>query len=231
MHAHEKLSVGLSYGRTYGSTSEDIHFRPQATLHDINTDAIAAGIDRVAIGGIAVIKRIQELLGQVPEGINETVHDSFERNEYPGQVLAVRTKGRAAVGEFVLAGGDLAEVVEVREGPFGYEVYNVSFLAERPLPGIDDDWFLAEHVERFYTEEEFLQKMRDAVSAGEASLDAVELIEALPVEKRHDLIREALVATWERAGLREWVRERQRRAAGEPHPYAPDRSGQPQGTE
>jgi hypothetical protein len=223
MYPHEKLSVGLSYARTYGSTSEDIHFRPQATLSDINSDAVAAGIDRVAVNGVAVVKRIQELLGQVPEGINETLRDSFERNEYPGQVLGARTTGRAAIGEFVLAGGDLAEVVEVREGPFAYEVYKVNYLAERPLPGIDDDWFLAEHVERFYTEEQFVQKMREAVATGRAPADAVERIEALPLRNRHDLIRESLVATWEQAGLREWVRERQRQAATRLHPYAPDK--------
>jgi hypothetical protein len=222
MHPHEKLAAGLSYARAYGQTSEDIHFRPQATLHDISTDAIAAGIDRVAVDAVAVIRRIQELLGEVPGGINEQLRDSFEQNEFPGQVLARRTTGRAAVGEFVLAGGDLAEVVEVRESPFGYEVYKVNYLAERPLPGIDDDWFLAEHVERFYTEETFLEKMREAVAAGRAPADAVERIEALPVEQRHELIRESLVATWEQAGLREWVRERQRQAAAAPNPYAPN---------
>ncbi len=225
MHPHEKLSVGLSYARTYGSTSEDIHFRPQATLSDINSDAVAAGIDRVAVDGIAVIKRIQELLGQVPAGINETLRDSFERNGYPARALRARTTGRAAVGEFVLAGGDLGEVVEVRESPFGYEVYKVNYLSERPLPGIDDDWFLAEHIERFYTDEQFFQRMREAVAAGGAPADAVDRIEALPADERHDLIRESLVATWEQADLREWARERQRRAAARPNPYAPDIDG------
>ena len=225
MHPHEKLSVGLSYARAYGSTSEDIHFRPQATLSDINSDAVAAGIDRVAVNGIGLIKRIQELLGEVPKGINETLHDSFERNEYPAQALRARTTGRAAVGEFVLAGGELAEVVEVRESPFAYEVYRINYLAERPLPGIDADWFLAEHIERFYTAEQFFTKMREAVAKGLAPADAVELIEALPPVERHDLIRESLVATWEQAGLREWVRERQRRAATQHNPYAPDSDG------
>ena len=221
MHAHEKLSAGLSYARAYGQTSEDIHFRPQATLHDISTDAIAAGIDRVAVDAVAVIKRVQELLGQVPAGMNEQLRDSFEQNEFPAQVLAQRTTGRASVGEFVLAGGDLAEVVEVRESAFGYEVYRVKYLAERPLPGIDDDWFLAEHIERFYTEETFLEKMRGAVAAGVVPPDAVDRIEALPVDQRHDLIRESLLATWEQAGLREWVRARQRQAAVAPNAYAP----------
>jgi hypothetical protein len=30
MHAREKLSIGLSYARAYGSTNEDIHFQPRA---------------------------------------------------------------------------------------------------------------------------------------------------------------------------------------------------------
>ena len=221
MYPHEKLTAGLSYARAYGSTSEDIHFRPQATLRDINSDAVAAGIDRVAVAAVAVIKRMQDLLDQVPSGINETLRDAFEGNEYLGQLLRRRTTGRAAVSEFVLAGGDLAEVVEVRESPFGYEVYNVIYLAERPLPGIDHDWLLAESIERFYTEEQFLQKMREAVAAGRTPADALERIEALPVEKRHDLIRESLVETWEHAGLREWVRDQQRQMTAAPNPYAP----------
>ena len=221
MHPHEKLSIGLSYARAYGSTSEDIHFRPQATLRDISTDAVAAGIDRVAVGGVAAIKRVQELLDEVPQGINEQLRDSFDQNEYPAEVLRWRTTNRADVGDFVLAGGDLSEVIEKRASPFGYEMYHVNYLAERPLPGIDDDWLLAEYIERFYTADEFLQRMREAVDAGRAPADAVGRIEALPPGERQDLIRESLVATWEHAGLREWVRDRQRQAAAEPNPYAP----------
>ena len=52
--------------------------------------------------------------------------------------------------------------------------------------------------------------------------DAVERVEALGVADRHELIRESLVNTWEHAGLREWVRERQRQAAAAPNPYAPE---------
>jgi len=181
--------------------------------------------DRVAVDGIAVIKRVQDLLGEVPVGINEQLRDSFEQNAVPTQVLARCTAGRAAVGEFVLAGGDLAEVLEVRQSPFGYEVYRVAYLAERPLPGIDDDWMLAEHVERFYTEETFLEKMRGAVAACLVPPDALERIEALAGADRHDLIRESLVNTWEHAGLREWVRERQRQAVAAPNPYAPELNG------
>lgn len=190
-------------------------------MRDISTDAVAAGIDRVAVGGVAAIKRVQELLDEVPQGINEQLRDSFDQNEYPAEVLRWRTTNRADVGDFVLAGGDLSEVIEKRASPFGYEMYHVNYLAERPLPGIDDDWLLAEYIERFYTADEFLQRMREAVDAGRAPADAVGRIEALPPGERQDLIRESLVATWEHAGLREWVRDRQRQAAAEPNPYAP----------
>ena len=221
MAAHEKLSVGLSYARAYGSTSEDIHFRPQATLREISTDAVAAGIDRVAIDGLAAIKRVQELLGQVPTGINEQLRDSFEENDFPATVLSRRTANRADVGDFVLAGGDLAEVIEKHQSPFGYEVYRARYLAERPLPDIDEDWFLAEHIERFYTANTFLQKMREAVDQGTAPPDAVERIDRLPPAQRHEVIRESLLFTWEHGGLRDWVRDRQRQVAASPNQYAP----------
>jgi hypothetical protein len=75
-----------------------------------------------------------------------------------------------------------------RQSPFGYEVYRVAYLAERPLPGIDDDWMLAEHVVRFYTEETFLEKMRGAVAAGVVPPDALERIEAIADAERHDRV-------------------------------------------
>ncbi len=220
MDAHEKLSAGLSYARAYGSTSEDIHFRPQATLRDISTDAIAAGIDRVAVEGVAAIRRVQMLLDAVPAGINEQLRDSFDNNEFPAEVLAHRTANRANVGDFVLAGGDLAEVVETKRSEFGYEVYRAEYLAERPLPDIDEDWFLAEHVERFYTADTFLEKMREAVDAGHAPADALQRIDRLPADQRQNLIRESLLFAWN-GGLRDWVRNRQRDIAAAPDPYAP----------
>jgi hypothetical protein len=221
MDPHEKLSAGLSYARAYGSTSEDIHFRPQATLRDISTDAVAAGIDRIAVEGVAVIRRVQLLLGEVPAGVNEQLRDSFDANEFPAEVLARRTANRADVGDFVLAGGDLAEVLETRQSEFGYEVYRARYLAERPLPDVEEDWFLAEHIERFYTAETFLEKMRDAVAEGLVPADALARIERLPPGQRQDMIRESLLFTWEHGGLRDWVRNRQREIAAAPNPYAP----------
>jgi len=220
MHPHEKLTVGLSYARAYGTVSADIHFRPHATLRDVSTDAIASGIDRVAISWIAAIERIQELLGEVPAGINEQLRNAHEGNEYPAKILDLRTRNRADVGDFVLAHGDLGEVLEKREGVFGYETYRVQYLAERPLPGIDDDWFLAEEVERFYTSAEFLIRMRETVSACDALAYSLERIDALPPERRQEIIRESLVHVWE-DGLRDWIRNKKRQAAKSQHPFAP----------
>ncbi len=221
MHAHERLLVGLSYARAYGTISEDVHFRPQASMRDVSSDEIALGIDRVAIPALAGINRVQELLGRVPEGINQQVQKLFTRNTYPAELLRRRTGDRANVGDFVLASGDLCEVMEKRLGPFGYEIYRARYLAERPLPDVDEDWFLAEAIERFYTPKEFLRRMRDAVASKQAPEDAIERIGALPPEKRQEIIRESLVQTWEHAGLREWVRAQQREGHSAPHPYAP----------
>lgn len=206
MHAHEKLSAGLSYARIYGTTSEDIHFRPAATLQEISSDAVALGIDRVAIDGIAALKRVQELLDQVPAGVNEKIRDSFEANDFPAQVLDQQTRDRADVGDFVLEGVYLGEVLETRESAFGYHVYRVGYLAERALPDVGEDWVLAEHLRRFYTREEFLRRTRESVEAGTLPPDAIERFEARPVEAQQDIVRESLLHTWEHGGLREWAR-------------------------
>jgi hypothetical protein len=157
----------------------------------------------------------------VPAGINEQLRDSFDDNEFPAEVLARRTTNRANVGDFVLAEGHLAEIVEKRQSPFGYEVYRAKYLAERHLPEIDEDWFLAEHVRPFYTADTFLQKMKEAVEKGTVPADAVERIEALPREQRQDMIRDSLLHVWEHGGLREWVRDQQRYAVAASNPYAP----------
>lgn len=220
---HEKLSVGLSYARHYGTTSEDIHFRPESALRDISSDAIAAEIDRNAVSGLTALIRVQGLLGEVPAGPNEIIRNSFEGNTYPAEVLRRRTRDRADVGDFVLAAGDLGEVLEKRESEFGYEVYHVRFLAETPLPGVDDDWFLAEHVRRFYTLDEFKRRLGGSIERGEAPPDALERFNTLTPAQQQEAVRESLLATWQQAGLREWVRERQaEEAAGRSWAELPD---------
>jgi hypothetical protein len=61
----------------------------------------------------STIVRVQDLLGVAREGLNSEIRSTFESNEYPAQVYEAMAGGRAEVGDFVLAYGDLAEVLEV----------------------------------------------------------------------------------------------------------------------
>lgn len=212
MDPHEKMAAGLSYARGYGTASEDVHFRPQATLREINSDAVARGIDRVAVVGMAALRRVQALLDRVPAGMNETIRDAFEHNDYPAQVLKKRTRDRAEVGDFVLEGRYLCEVLEKRESAFGYHIYRVRYLAERPVPEIEEDWLLAEGVRRFHTRAQFLQLLCASIERGDAPPDALERFESRQPEEQQDVLRGALLNTWEHGGLRELVREERRRS-------------------
>jgi hypothetical protein len=210
MTAAEKSVVGLSYDRVFGEASRDIHFRPTATIGDVNIDAVVRGLNHVALLGLNSIVRIQRLTGLVPDGVNRQIRTAFDSNEYPAQLVASMSGGRAEVGDFVLAYGDLGEVVAVARSPFGYESYRVRFLAERPLPDVDEDWFIAQHIQRLYTDQRFLDALGPMVADGTVTDDFAQAIRDAPLERRHAAVRDAIVAVWG-AGLQEWFR-------GQPQP-------------
>jgi hypothetical protein len=60
---------------------------------------------------------------------------------------------------------------------------------------------------------EFKRRLGESIERGEAPPDALQRFERLQPEQQRQAVRESLQATWDRAGLREWVRERQARAA------------------
>jgi hypothetical protein len=216
----EKLIVGMSYDRVFGEASRDIHFRPSASMRDVNVEAVAGGMAHVGTLGINAILRVQQLLGVIPEGMNRLLRDTFDRNEYPRQLMAAMTGGRADVGDFVLAYGDLGEVVGVSRSRFGYRSYRVRYLAERPLPEVDEDWFVAQYVRRLYTVDTFLEGIDGLVAEGAIPASVRDRIRALPRGRQQEAVREALTATWE-AGLRDYYRRQaQLRAPAVPMPPA-----------
>jgi hypothetical protein len=203
---HEKLVLGLSYDRAYGTVSKDIHFRPAASLRPVSGDEIAAGIDRIALIGLSAIVRVQKLLDCQPEGINKQLAEIYETNEYPRKVYNAMTAGRASVGDFVVAYGDLAEVLAVSRSEFGYESYHVRYLSERPLPDVEEDWHPAQHVRRLYSADEMLRRLKtEDVPKGRFPPEAIDVIERASPEAKQQAIREGIVTLWEQGGLRDYV--------------------------
>lgn len=205
MTATEKAAIGLSYDRVFGEASRDIHFRPSASRRAVDLDLMVKGISHVAVLGLNAIVRAQRLIDAVPDGANAQLRAAFDANTYPEQLIASLTGGRASVGDFVLAAGDLAEVVDSATSSFGYESYRVQYLAERPLPNVEQDWMLAQHTQRLYTVDEFVAGLDVLVADGTVPESVRDRIREMPVERKREAVREALKAVWA-AGLRDHFR-------------------------
>jgi hypothetical protein len=201
--ADEKLALGISYDRLYGTVSGDIHFTPAGKL-DVDVDAVSRGADQCGILGLHVIVAVQRLLGKAPGKRSEAVRRLLDQNPYPGQLSNALTQGSAAVGDFVLAYGDLAEVLDTADSEFGYRSYKVLYLDGSPMPDITEDWFPAQNVRVLFSRDQLDHRAAAAVRAGfipQAALDA------LRSASGQEAFRVSVVDLWRR-GLRDYVFKR-----------------------
>src|SRR5205823_117629 len=81
-----------------------------------------------------------------PAGPNTTMRESLDANTAAPEILGRGMQGRAVRGDLVIVFGELAEVLEVRAGPLGYESYKVKYLSKPLLEDIPEDWHIAQHV-------------------------------------------------------------------------------------
>jgi hypothetical protein len=220
--ADELLVLGFSYDQHFGQVSQAVHFSPDSPEHRLGTDTVAAGIDECAVLGLNVIVRLQRLLDRIPQGPNAVIREQFDSNEVPAELVGRRTRGAAEVGDFVLAYGDLGEVLQLAESEFGYRSYRVLYLAERPLPEIDEDWFPAQHVQVLFPHATTVQLL-------------AEHEEPIPDDLRSKLaqpgnehLRASVTELWNRV-LRDYIRTRRGRVpAGSPEQILDDAEKTPE---
>lgn len=198
--ADEKLALGISYDRLYGTVSGDIHFTPAGKL-DVDVDAVSLGTDQCGILGLHVIVAVQRLLEEAPGERSEAVRRLLDENPYPGELSNAMTEGSAAVGDFVLAYGDLAEVLDTGDSEFGYRSYKVLYLDGSPMPNIAEDWFPAQNVRVLFSREQLDRRVEAGVNAGHIPPAALDTLRSGGGQKA---FRESVVGLW-RGGLRDYV--------------------------
>lgn len=201
--ADEKLALGISYDRLYGTVSGDIHFTPAGKL-DVDVDAVSRGADQCGIVGLHVIVAVQRLLGEAPGTRSEAVRRLLDQNPYPGQLSNALTQGSAAVGDFVLAYGDLAEVLDTADSEFGYRSYKVLYLDGSPMSDITEDWFPAQNIRVLFSRDQLERRAEAAVRAGRIPQTA---LDALRSAGGQEAFRASVVDLWRR-GLRDYVFKR-----------------------
>ncbi len=202
MNSREKLIFGLSYNAGYGRTSTAIHYRI-----DRSDYLLADGAEREMIGGMGLIAmsillRCYRLMGRPDAPILVKIEEISEMAD-PKALFKSTTALDAEVGDFVLAYGDIAEVVNVLESKFGYISYRVQYLAKRPKPHIPVDTFPSKHIEILYRRSQLIERMK-RVPGGPK--DFSKWIEGLGWDETQAMLRESVTGIW-KAGLGRRVRQ------------------------
>ena len=142
----ERTALGYTYSLSYGETSGNIHFN--AIRLDVNNleERFSFGLAQCGLLAVAILQRAHDLSGLKPEGINAKLmnldRDIFSKNN--------PTLKKLEIGDFVLTDGPfLGEVVSVTTSTFGYESYQIKYLADTPLEDVDEAWFPSVEVQLF----------------------------------------------------------------------------------
>lgn len=205
MRDGEKLCIGLTYAASYGQASETLHFSADAKAYRLRDGAERSGMAKLGLLTFCVLLRCHELLGRPETPVVGQLAKVYEQNTEAARLVAQLSRRGFEVGDFVLAYGDLAEILEVRESPYGYRSYRVRYLAERPMPDVVEDWFPAQYVQRLYTRVMAVEKMRELLPKHGIPREQVErLIQSAP-EVLQEGLRESLRRLWG-LGLRDAIR-------------------------
>jgi hypothetical protein len=209
MTSGERLQLGLSYGAVYGHISEMIHYAPNRSDVFLPTNDETLGGTLLGLLAFSILSRCYELLGRPDLSIAKKISGSLARSD-ASRIVGRAGQRTAEVGDFVLAAGDLAEVLAIKESSYGLVSYRVRYLAERPNPEVLEDWFPTFHVQKLYSKAQYREGLDRLVAQGLLSAaDARRLKDAADAEVS-EALRASMVHTW-RLGLRDWVRDRQRR--------------------
>ncbi|HOW86906.1 MAG TPA: hypothetical protein P5119_12980 [Candidatus Aminicenantes bacterium] len=207
MSDNEKLLVGLSYAG-YAQKSESMHFHSDPKNASFRVDTIRTGVSLLGLLNFAVILRCHGLSGGGEIPLVRRLSQAIEQADWQAPIRQM-TKRNISVGDFVLAYGDLAEVLEVVESPYKYRSYRVRYLAEKPIQEIREDNFPAYFVQPFYTRAQFEARLQDMVREGKLPRGVTDNFSSLTEVQVQSIIRASLVDVWN-LGLRDWIKKRRR---------------------
>jgi hypothetical protein len=204
MDSREKLIFGFSYNAGYGRLSTAIHYRA-----DRSDYLLGDGDEREMIGGVgliamSVLVRCYRLMGW-PEAPIVAKLEDVSGKAVPKTLFETMVELDVEVGDFVLARGDLAEIIEVLVSEFGYKSYRVRYLAERPMPHILEDFFPSMHLKILYRRSQLIERMRQIPKKYGGPTDFSEKIDGLSWEDTQLILRESVTEGW-KAGLGRRVR-------------------------
>ena len=191
----ERIAAGYTYNWVYGSSSEAIHFRSNRSDYNIKYEELMFNVKRLGLLINSIIDRCYHLLDKPDAPRTKQISDSMARSDSSALVRAA-TVGTGEVGDFVLVHGDMAQIVDSKESQYGYRIYRVHYIAEKPKPNIPDDWFPAPYIQVFYAKRRFDEKWASYVKSGDLPKDIRSVLENLTEEELQMAMQQSMKDLW-----------------------------------
>jgi len=203
MSDSEKVAFNFSYAG-YIDASESIHYSINRHDYQYRERQPITGVSGLGLITMLILNRCHQLMGRPDVPLANKLYSLLKDKTNVTSLVYSMTVRDIEVNDFCLAYGDLGEVVEIKESDYGYRSYRVRYLAEKPTPDIQEDWFPARYVQKFYTRAQFFKKIQSEVAEGKLPQDIGEKMGKLSSKELQPLIRASLIETWKH-GLRDWV--------------------------
>lgn len=193
----QKLALGTTYGNTYGRSSESLHPNFVKTNPDISSKNIKIGISEIDILAAHILLMCRKLLkDRRRKGFVAQLARVFRANELPQQLLKSKINPSIKKGDFVIAYGDIAEVIKIQKSKYGYRSFRVQYLGNPPLPTIPVDSFPAMFVKKFFDRKTIARQVKEKIK---------ETTPDLKVSNKgvSDSLRKTAIDMWEKFGFKE----------------------------
>lgn len=150
---------------SFGSQSKSLHPGSSAGDRNLKLDDVDAHLHRVGLLTLHVVNAAKDLMRiHNTKGFLKMCADLVKKNDYPVELHTKKTRPDIEVGDFVIAGGYLCQVVKVIRSKYGYRSLRVKYLEKPPLPSTPEDEFIGELVRLYYKRKPLVEQVKKLLS-------------------------------------------------------------------
>jgi len=187
------IVIGTSTNDLYSLTSRSIHFTPRFLNHKIDEDYVTANISHCALLTHKILLLIKDILNLNTTHLTD-LKKITDLNKYPERLAQSEISPNFEVGDYVIAYNDLARITKVNISKYGFKSFEIKYLGQQPLPGIDKDEYLARYIKRLGINKASLIAKMNIITGEDVTKDP---------EFLEKLLDKSLVHAWENGGLKE----------------------------
>lgn len=190
----ERFALGLSYGHSYGETSQSIHLNSGGIKSKRSFDMLQSRRGEIWLLATLCLYRCRRLLNiRSRKDIGADISRVIKQLNASGFYNQL-TQPNITKGDFVIVFDSLCEVIGSIKSKFGYKSFKVRYLTRPPIPEIKEDWYPAINVRKQFDGKD----LRDGV------LELLRLPDGRPAKLNsrvlRKILRENVLKLWE-----EWI--------------------------